>query len=416
MGLMSLRRAMAGKSQRGRGGSERPPARPVGRRLAYALFLLAAAGAVLALYLTYVHHRLHREPGWESACAISDGLNCDAVILSPYGSVADVPLPILGAWFYLFVGGVIALELWGRARRFVRSPAVVALAASGVATAASAALAVVSIRSIGSLCLLCAGVYTVNIGLMILSWFAVRSTGESIAAGLTAERDHWARYSFRNAAGVVVVILVLLVMRAAYVTGTAGGSEICGGVAAALRPGPAEAVEVKIYSDFQCPHCKVLDDDLRRVRGGPGLRLVQLHYPIDAACNPRVKRTRHPGACLQALAALCAETQARGPEFSDQLFDEAPSTRDALGHLAGTLGLDREAFELCLGADGTAALLRRSIDEAVAAGVRATPTLFVNGRKHTGRLDADDLRCLQAASNRTGIDTTKGHPRTYDMR
>ena len=378
------------------------------RRLALSLLVLTLVGATLSLYLTYVHYRLHREPGWESACAISDGVNCDLVVLSPHGSVAGIPLPVLGAWFYLVIGAVTAVELWGRPRLYMRSPAVLVLTASALATAASVALALVSVTSLSVLCLLCAGVYVVNIGLLVVSWFAVRSTGEPFAVGLKAEREHWARYAFRNAAGVGLAIVLLLVMRAAYSKGTAGGSEVCGAVAAALRPGSSVPVEVKVYSDFQCPHCRAVDRDLRGVRGGSGVRLIPAHYPLDATCNRRVERTRHHGACLQARAALCADTQGHGREFSDRLFDEGPSAENALVELAESLGLDRAAFEQCLDAASTAERLRQSIDDAGAAGVRATPTVFVNGRKHTGRLDADDLRCLQAASERHRVDATKG--------
>ena len=60
---------------------------------------------------------------------------------------------------------------------------------------------------------------------------------------------------------------------------------------------------------------------------------------------------------------------------------------------------------------GTAERLRRSIDDAGAAGVCATPTVFVNGRKHTGRLDAGDLRCLPASSERHRVDAAKGKGR-----
>jgi predicted DsbA family dithiol-disulfide isomerase len=109
--------------------------------------------------------------------------------------------------------------------------------------------------------------------------------------------------------------------------------------------------------------------------------------------------TKHPGACFQAKAALCAETQERGPPFSDRLFDEGLTAYAPIAGLARSLGLDVEVFDRCLGVQDTAERLRQSIDEANAAGVRATPTLFANGQRHVGRLGPNDLRCLMSASS-----------------
>lgn len=36
----------------------------------------------------------------QSICAVSATVNCDAVVLSAYGSLAGTPLSAFGAWFY----------------------------------------------------------------------------------------------------------------------------------------------------------------------------------------------------------------------------------------------------------------------------------------------------------------------------
>ena len=47
----------------------------------------------------------------------------------------------------------------------------------------------------------------------------------------------------------------------------------------------------------------------------------------------------------------------------------------------GEAGLDATALAACLDAPGTSARLKAEIDEAERAGVKATPTLFLNGKK-----------------------------------
>ena len=408
MGLMSMRRAMTGAAARRRPDSAISSLKPMSRPLAFRLVMMAIAGEVLALHLTYVHYRLHRDPEWQSVCAISDHVNCDTVILSPYGSIAGIPLPIIGAWFYLVVGSIAAADGWNRRRLFVRSRALVIFGLCLIATVASAALGGISILSLRSLCLLCAGVYAVNVGLLILSLFALRSTGESIEAAFAGELAHARSQAFRSAVAVAFVIVALLVMRGAYLRGTAGGSVVCEAVAAALRGRVAAPVELKVYSDFQCPYCKALHRDLRAVKAGAGLRTLLIHYPIDRTCNLSAKYTRHPGACLQARAALCADALGYGDQFTGLLFEEGVSTRDGLLRLARPLGIDPLDFDRCLESTDTNERLQKSIRDASSDSVRATPTVFVNGRRQVGRLNEDDFHCLRLANQRPELDSKRG--------
>jgi protein-disulfide isomerase/uncharacterized membrane protein len=362
------------------------------------LLVFAGIGEALSLYLTYVHYRLRREPGWQSACAISDYVDCDAVVLSPYGSVAGVPLSVLGAWFYAGIALLAVAEVRGSPWRMSRSPAVVIWSAAVVASGVSVILGIVSVGYIGAICVLCAALYVVNLVILITAWLAVRSTNENLRTALKAERAHWRSHPFPGVAALAGALVALLLVRAVYLSSTAGGSDVCGAVAAALRGDAAPSIEVRVFSDYQCPHCKALDRDLRGLRDSGGVRIVQEHYPLDGACNPHVKRTRHVGACVQARAALCAEGQNRGAEFSDRLFDGGASSPTAVADVARSVGLDVRLFEACLHDEDTAARLRQGIGTASNAGVRATPTIFVNGRKHVGRLSPDDLRCLRAAA------------------
>lgn len=407
MSLTSIRQAMTGKRRYGRKAAERPQARPMRRRLALALLLLSGTGEALSLYLAYVHDRLNRDPGWRSICAINEALNCDVVISSSYASVAATPLPIWGTWFYLLLVAIIGLDLAGKARLICRSPAAIILALAAAATGASAVLAIVSVTSIGSLCLLCAGLYLTNVSLLMLAYFSVRSTNESIIGSLKSERAHFERYPIRFLAGSTAALIVLLLLRVAYSKGTAGGSDICQAVTTTLRSNPRQPIEIRVYSDYQCPHCKTLDQDLRQLRGSH-LRVVLRHYPVDPACNPAVKVTGHPGSCFLAKAALCAAAQGRGPAFSDRVFDEGLSAYAAVIALARSLELDVDAFDRCLDAPRTAESLHQSIDEAGVAGVSATPTLFVNGQKHVGKLRPTDLVCLLSARGSGDVGGPRG--------
>jgi protein-disulfide isomerase/uncharacterized membrane protein len=150
--------------------------------------------------------------------------------------------------------------------------------------------------------------------------------------------------------------------------------------------GPADApVRIVEYSDFLCPFCRNIGVALSQFVGQAGGRVAVYfkHYPLDAACNPAVTRSLHPGACTLALGAICAHNQGRFDAYHDRVFStelRAPRPAD-VARLAAEAGLDGAALESCLDDPKTKAALAAQVAEANRLGVSATPTLYVNGRK-----------------------------------
>lgn len=378
--------------------SKQPTLPPLVRGHVCVIIVLTTIGFSVSAYLTYVHFHLHADPGWRSACDISTRLSCDAVVLSPFGSVLGKPLSLFAAWFYVVIA-VVSVSALRRPRwSFPRSPPVVLFIGGAIAAALSVILAIVSIVFIGSLCPFCAALYAINIGLLAAAWHALRRTGEGVAQAMRLEGAYWSRKR-GTAVGASVVALCALGLGMTAYSGSAGASRICDVVAKAAASG--RALELVVYSDFQCPHCRALDRSLRSIvrDAGGALRSVAGHYPLDSECNPNVEHSRHPGACRQALAAICAGAQDRYADYSERLFEGAESGPDALRALAASLGLDRSRFDACLVSEKAARSLRESIAEAAARGVRATPTMFLNGMRQVGQLGDADLRCLARAAS-----------------
>jgi protein-disulfide isomerase len=69
--------------------------------------------------------------------------------------------------------------------------------------------------------------------------------------------------------------------------------------------------------------------------------------------------------------------------------------------LAGSAGLDAAAFETCLGSQKAKDRLAAEIQEGVRGGVKATPTLFING-KRLPRVN-DFLAAIEKESTRLGL-------------
>ena len=82
-----------------------------------------------------------------------------------------------------------------------------------------------------------------------------------------------------------------------------------------------------------------------------------------------------------AIAALAAEKQGKFWEFHDLLFkDYNRLNEETINEIAQKLNLNMEKFEKDRKDPQIVAMINRDIDEGNQAGVRGTPTVFINGR------------------------------------
>ena len=82
-----------------------------------------------------------------------------------------------------------------------------------------------------------------------------------------------------------------------------------------------------------------------------------------------------------AIAALAAEKQGKFWEFHDLLFkDYSHLNEEKIKEIAQQLKLNMEKFEKDRKDPQIMAMINRDIAEGNRAGVRGTPTVFINGR------------------------------------
>jgi protein-disulfide isomerase len=189
-------------------------------------------------------------------------------------------------------------------------------------------------------------------------------------------------YTLRVAARLVVVLIVCAVWAA-----SAGAQDVPRFMAdPGMTRGPATApVTIFEWSDYECPFCQRAQDVLQRLRGefSHTVRFVFKDFPLRS----------HPNALPAALAARCAGAQGRYWEYHDLLFAAQPDlSRDHLIGYARRLGLDAAAFTECLDTGRFRDAVLADQREGREAGVRATPTFFINQRKIEGALPLEDFR------------------------
>jgi protein-disulfide isomerase len=139
--------------------------------------------------------------------------------------------------------------------------------------------------------------------------------------------------------------------------------------------GPPDApITIVEFADYQCPFCARSEAVVQEVlKAYPTqARLVYKHFPLTA---------NHPQALPAALAATAAQRQGKFWEMHAILFanQRALSTEQIEGY-ARQLGLDMARFRADMASDEVKAQVEADRRLARRAGVRGTPTLFVNGR------------------------------------
>lgn len=139
------------------------------------------------------------------------------------------------------------------------------------------------------------------------------------------------------------------------------------------------------YGDFQCGFCLKASGSIQEVHRelGERLRYVWRHAPLTKY---------HPNALAGAEASEAASLQGKFFEFEQGLFADQENQRPSdIIRLARDLGLDVEQFEKDLTSPEVAARVRDDMLDAEAMRIIAVPTLFINGRRHTGAYDAQSL-------------------------
>lgn len=145
-------------------------------------------------------------------------------------------------------------------------------------------------------------------------------------------------------------------------------------VAGSPSHGPTDApVTVMVWSDFECPHCKmtmpILDRLVEKFAGK--VRLVHKFYPLS----------QHPNAKDAARAAIAAQRQGKYWEMERLLFENqhALSPQEVDGY-AAKLKLDMTRYKRDMNDASTMAIIDRDHEDAERTGLTGTPHILINGR------------------------------------
>jgi protein-disulfide isomerase len=166
-------------------------------------------------------------------------------------------------------------------------------------------------------------------------------------------------------------------------------------IAGAPTLGPENArITLVEFSDFQCPYCMKAMAQLNAVlKAYPSqVRLVFKQFPLDS----------HSQAATAAAAALAAERQGKFWPMHDALFaNRERLSRQTILNVAAGLNLDMKRFTADLESADIRHAVARDLQDGDRAGVEATPTVFIDGKRYNGMLDLESLRPILDAELKT---------------
>ncbi len=148
-----------------------------------------------------------------------------------------------------------------------------------------------------------------------------------------------------------------------------------------VKGAPHAPITIVEWADFECPACRAASPALDKlVQENKDIRLVFKNFPLSS----------HEHAERAARAAMAADRQGKFWQMHKALFSsEMPLTENTLNGFAKSLGLDMTQFKKDIRSDAIADAVARDRKEGEKVKLRATPTIFINGRSFSYSTDLE---------------------------
>ncbi len=157
---------------------------------------------------------------------------------------------------------------------------------------------------------------------------------------------------------------------------------------------PDAPIQIVEFLDYECPYCRRTAPELRSfmARHPDDVLLITRDFPLESV---------HVNAMDAAISSRCV-FQNEGADtywlYHDLLFrNQEDLSRASLRAFAESLRVDLGAYDACVKNREPEARIKTSLQDGVAAGVKGTPTFFVNGYPVPGVVDLPTLEALREA-------------------
>ncbi len=364
----------------------------------------------------WVHHRLLTDPAYASFCDVNQAMSCTSAYASAYGSVAGLPVAVVGVIFFAVVLLVLGLASGSLPSRASAATYVLVMAVAALPPIAY--LGYASFVVLKTVCMLCLATYVAVLGLLVSAVTATRVSMNAVPERLAAD----VRRLVSSPTAVMSVVAVLAgaaaliwsfpaetVSAASNDSGTSGEQAAQPIASAALTPAQLQELEKFInaqkrepvmvasegaavvlmkFNDYMCPPCGQTFAEYKPVlaryaKEYPGkLKFVSRDFPLDPECNRFTPAGAHMASCEAAVAVRLAREKGKADAVENWLFANQPTltptnVKEAARMLGGVTDFDARY-------QTTLQLVKGDIEQGQQLKVQGTPTFFLNGIRLPG--------------------------------
>jgi protein-disulfide isomerase len=367
----------------------------------HGLLILAGIGMIaVSIYMTDHYFDTLFPDGLEGAstlCNINSFFNCNKATMSGASNIAGVPISLFGLFVGIFtlIGYMFQTDTVERTNYFM-------LGANAVGCLV---LFIYSLVGLGGLCPMCTVYY-------IFSWLAFfvyfkQSTFDGLSPKVT---------------GIyAVIVLIVSGITYSYVSGKKiAQTQMADSMvkqydslqnigrpkmdspyllAKSSEEFDKAPIQMVIFSDFQCPACKMLSELVHEIvkKYQGKINIQYFFYPLDHNCNPEMQRPLHPLACQAAYMASCL------PDKFEKVHDDIFNNQNSLSLEWIQDYAKKENVLDCMKNAATKDKVVEMIKAAAPFGIRSTPTMLLNGVKVEGVIPMPSLApILDALVKRAG--------------
>lgn len=355
------------------------------------LVVLGLLMAAISAYLTNHYYQIifPQDLRVGVLCDISQFWNCDAAALSPLGNIFNVPTSLFGVGLGLLIafGGLLQKESVTRTNFFL---AIVNLVGCIF-------LLGYSLFFLHGLCPGCTIYYVLSLATVIVFFFVesfppipklstLFLSGFFVLALLgTAYGYNYERFNKQDEA---IAKWIEALRQEELHNNVDLGFDFP--LQKSTTPFADAPLRITVFSDFQCPWCKVVGEELTKIghryRGRINIRYI--FFPLDPSCNNLIKNNKHPLACAAARLSYCAKDQFRS--VHDDIYDHQQNlSYDWLLKKAEHLNVTH-----CFESEESKNAIKILVDKTDSFPLDGVPTLIINERKLSGMVPTRALIAL----------------------
>ena len=379
------------------------------KRAFWLILILALVALGISAELSVIFYKTNFLPEFQkSFCTISELIDCDGVALTKYSMSFGVPNALWGIFVYsiliflLFVEKIqekfknTIFDVFKNPRSYVATISLLTFALSMI-------LAFISIFKIHKICALCFCTYFLDLFIALVAQKGIISDIKTtIKDFIAGAKQYFVLF---------IVLLVAFISTLVYLDTTTILSPklkkerlqkeffeaktnkyaVKGNIL-----GKEDAlVKVKIYTDFNCPFCKIFNIMIHKIAKKENILVEEYNFPLDNSCNYRISNTLggHETSCFEAKVGLAAKKQNKFYDVANILyynnFFDSSEIFDKIEN--SHIGIDISKLKSDTYSPEILEELQKEIDEAYGLGILGTPAIDIDGVLYIGGMPYDEL-------------------------